>query len=64
MARKISTCDSAVHATSEIMVSLENRCPLCSDGFSGGDFYDFLVVDGKHVGILIADATGTACPHA
>jgi serine phosphatase RsbU (regulator of sigma subunit) len=29
-----------------------------------GDFYDFLVVDDKHVGILIADVTGHGVPAA
>ncbi len=29
-----------------------------------GDFYDFLIVDGKHVGILVADVTGHGVPAA
>jgi len=33
-------------------------------GSVAGDFYDFLVVDEKHVGILIADATGHGLPAA
>jgi len=30
----------------------------------GGDFYDFLLVDGQHLGILIADVSGHGLPSA
>jgi len=29
-----------------------------------GDFYDFLLVDEKHLGVLIADVTGHGIPAA
>lgn len=32
--------------------------------FVAGDFYDFIIVDEQHVGILIADATGHGLPAA
>ncbi|MDR1613302.1 MAG: SpoIIE family protein phosphatase [Planctomycetota bacterium] len=30
----------------------------------GGDYYDFLPVDGKHMGIIVADASGKSIPAA
>lgn len=46
------------------IVGLEIAARFVPMGSVAGDFYDFLVVDEKHVGILIADATGHGLPAA
>ena len=62
MARKIQLA-ILPHATPKIM-GLEIAARFVPMGSVAGDFYDFLVVDEKHVGILIADATGHGLPAA
>lgn len=62
MARKIQLA-ILPHATPKIM-GLEIAACFVPMGSVAGDFYDFLVVDEKHVGILIADATGHGLPAA
>ena len=62
MARKIQLA-ILPHATPKI-VGLEIAACFVPMGSVAGDFYDFLVVDEKHVGILIADATGHGLPAA
>jgi phosphoserine phosphatase RsbU/P len=46
------------------ITGLEIAARFVPMGSVAGDFYDFLVVDEKHVGILIADATGHGLPAA
>ena len=46
------------------IAGLEIAARFVPMGSVAGDFYDFLVVDEKHVGILIADATGHGLPAA
>ena len=62
MARKIQLA-ILPHATPKIM-GLEIAACFVPMGSVAGDFYDFLVVDEKHVGVLIADATGHGLPAA
>jgi phosphoserine phosphatase RsbU/P len=46
------------------ITGLEIAARFVPMGSVAGDFYDFLVVDEKHIGILIADATGHGLPAA
>ena len=46
------------------IAGLEIAARFVPMGSVAGDFYDFLVVDEKHVGILIADAAGHGLPAA
>jgi serine phosphatase RsbU (regulator of sigma subunit) len=62
MARKIQLA-ILPHAIPKI-TGLEIAARFVPMGSVAGDFYDFLVVDEKHVGILIADATGHGLPAA
>jgi phosphoserine phosphatase RsbU/P len=62
MARKIQLA-ILPHETPKI-TGLEIAARFVPMGSVAGDFYDFIVVDEKHVGILIADATGHGLPAA
>jgi serine phosphatase RsbU (regulator of sigma subunit) len=46
------------------ITGLEIAARFVPMGSVAGDFYDFIIVDEKHVGILIADATGHGLPAA
>ena len=62
MARKIQLA-ILPHETPKIM-GLEIAARFVPMSSVAGDFYDFIIVDEKHVGILIADATGHGLPAA
>ena len=62
MARKIQLA-ILPHETPKIM-GLEIAARFVPMGSVAGDFYDFVIMDEKHVGILIADATGHGLPAA
>jgi sigma-B regulation protein RsbU (phosphoserine phosphatase) len=46
------------------ITGLEIAARFVPMGSVAGDFYDFIIVDEKHIGILIADATGHGLPAA
>jgi phosphoserine phosphatase RsbU/P len=62
MARKIQLA-ILPHTTPKI-TGLEIAARYVPMGSVAGDFYDFIMVDEKHVGILVADATGHGLPAA
>jgi sigma-B regulation protein RsbU (phosphoserine phosphatase) len=62
MARKIQLA-ILPHETPKI-TGLEIAARFVPMSSVAGDFYDFIIVDEKHVGILIADATGHGLPAA
>src|SRR6266481_2848032 len=62
MARKIQLA-ILPHTTPKI-TGLEIAARYVPMGSVAGDFYDFILVDEKHIGILIADATGHGLPAA
>jgi len=62
MARKIQLA-ILPHATPKI-TGLEIAARFVPMGSVAGDFYDFILIDEKHVGILIADASGHGLPAA
>ena len=62
MARKIQLA-ILPHSTPKI-TGLEIAARYVPMGSVAGDFYDFIIVDERHVGILIADATGHGLPAA
>jgi phosphoserine phosphatase RsbU/P len=62
MARQIQLSILPHHAPKISGLEIAARCiPMTS---VAGDFYDFIVVDEKHVGILVADVSGHGLPSA
>ena len=75
LARQLSAINSELEMAREIQMSILPRetpriagleiaarfVPMSS---VAGDFYDYIVVDAKHVGVLIADVTGHGLPAA
>lgn len=75
VARQLSTMNSELEMARQVQLSiLPNEIPLLSGleiaarylpmSSVAGDFYDFLVLDDKHMGILIADVSGHGLPSA
>ena len=62
IARQIQS--STLPRTIPSFVGLEIAARYVPMSAVAGDFYDFLVVDDKHVGILVADVTGHGVPAA
>jgi serine phosphatase RsbU (regulator of sigma subunit) len=72
LARQLSLINNELEMAREIQLSilpqeipkirgLEIAARYIPMSSVAGDFYDFIVVDDKHVGILVADVPGTAC---
>lgn len=75
VARQLSTMNSELAMARQVQLSiLPSEIPRLQGldlaarflpmSSVGGDFYDFLVVDDKHIGVLIADVSGHGLPSA
>jgi len=75
VARQLVSINSELEMARQIQLSILPHEPPCLPGLEiearyipmssvAGDFYDFLVIDEKHVGILIADVSGHGLPSA
>ena len=73
--RQLVSIEQELHAARQIQTSILPREPPAVRGMSiaahyvpmtavGGDFYDFLQVDDRRVGILVADVSGHGVPAA
>ena len=75
LASQLSAINSELEMAREIQMSIVPRETPKIDGLQiaarfipmssvAGDFYDFVITDSKHVGVLIADVTGHGLPAA
>jgi phosphoserine phosphatase RsbU/P len=75
LARQLLTINNELEMAREIQLSILPRDPPKIKGLDiaarylpmssvAGDFYDFIVIDEKHVGILVADVSGHGLPAA
>jgi phosphoserine phosphatase RsbU/P len=75
LARQLAALNSELEMAREIQLSILPREAPKVDGLEiyaryvpmrsvAGDFYDFIVVDPKHIGILVADVSGHGLPAA
>jgi serine phosphatase RsbU (regulator of sigma subunit) len=75
LARQLSAINSEIELAREIQMSILPRQTPKFDGLHiaacfipmssvGGDFYDFVIADPQHIGVLIADVTGHGLPAA
>ena len=75
LARQLSAINSELEMAREIQMSilpretpriagLEIAASFVPMSSVAGDFYDYIVVDAKHIGVLIADVTGHGLPAA
>lgn len=75
LARQLSVLNSELEMAREIQLSILPREAPKVDGLEiyaryvpmrsvAGDFYDFIVVDPQHIGILVADVSGHGLPAA